>query len=279
MPRPLVLVFALFLLGSSVAGAQPAGTAAVVQGRITDAAGAGVPYASVHLAGTTAGASADTSGRFHFSTGATGSRELRARAIGYAPAVRRVELAPGDTLAVRLVLEEAVSELEEVVVAAEAGGPPALDDAPAIDALEAVTTPGTSGDPLRAVKLLPGALAGTAGSGLFVRGGEKGETRLLLDGAPVAHPYRQETPTGGAFGTLPPFLVEGLHFSTGGFSARYGARSRACWRCRPRACHGKRAAPPASASRPSRYAPPRPSRTASACASRPTAPSPGCSFA
>lgn len=45
---------------------------------------------------------------------------------------------------------------------------------------------------------------------------------FLLDQAPVVHPYKYESPTGGVFGTIPPFLVSGTHFSTGGFSAKYG---------------------------------------------------------
>ena len=48
------------------------------------------------------------------------------------------------------------------------------------------------------------------------------ETVILLDQATVVHPYKYESPTGGVFGTIPPFMVKGTTFSTGGFSARYG---------------------------------------------------------
>ncbi len=60
------------------------------------------------------------------------------------------------------------------------------------------------------------------GSGLFVRGGDVSETATLLDQATVVHPYKFESPTGGVFGTISPFLVSGTFFSSGGFSARYG---------------------------------------------------------
>jgi len=38
----------------------------------------------------------------------------------------------------------------------------------------------------------------------------------------VFHPYRSETPGGGLFGSVEPFLLEEVSFATGGFSAKYG---------------------------------------------------------
>ena len=88
--------------------------------------------------------------------------------------------------------------------------------------LDVVTTPGASADIFRAFKTFPGVATVDDGAGLFVRGGDVSETVILLDQATVVHPYKYESPTGGVFGTIPPFMVRGTAFSTGGFSARYG---------------------------------------------------------
>jgi hypothetical protein len=48
------------------------------------------------------------------------------------------------------------------------------------------------------------------------------ETRTLIDGAFVSHPYKYESPTDGAFGTIPPFMVARSSFASGGFGARWG---------------------------------------------------------
>ncbi|MEJ2567848.1 MAG: TonB-dependent receptor, partial [candidate division WOR-3 bacterium] len=60
------------------------------------------------------------------------------------------------------------------------------------------------------------------GAGLFVRGGEVNETKIILDGANVYHAYKYESPTGGFFGTFSPFLLKGTYFSSGGFGVEYG---------------------------------------------------------
>ena len=75
---------------------------------------------------------------------------------------------------------------------------------------------------MRALQTLPGVSQIDEGAGLYVRGGDTSEVLVLLDDAVVFHPYRQETPGGGLFGSVDPFLLEGLSFSTGGFSAKYG---------------------------------------------------------
>lgn len=219
--RISLLALGALLLAGLLPSQRAAGQSAVVRGRVTDAGGSGVPFAGVQIDGATAGAATDTTGRFRFATRATGAQTLRTTALGFAPVEQSVQIAPGDTLSVEIVLHAKAVELEEAVVTARSR-PTALGDAAEMRPLEAVTTAGASGDPFRALKLLPGASAAGDGSALLVRGGDKSETRVLLDGAPVTHPYRQETPTGGAFGTLPPFLVQGMHFSAGGFSARYG---------------------------------------------------------
>ena len=68
----------------------------------------------------------------------------------------------------------------------------------------------------------PGVAKTDEGAGLFVRGGDVSETATFLDRAPLYHPYRYETPNGGLFGTVDPYLISGLSLGTGAIPARYG---------------------------------------------------------
>ena len=60
------------------------------------------------------------------------------------------------------------------------------------------------------------------GAGLFVRGGDVSETRVLLDGATVISPFRLDTDRTLSLGRFDPFQLRGIHFSSGGFGAEYG---------------------------------------------------------
>ena len=210
------------LLGSAclAAGVHAQGPA-VVRGEVVDAEGEPVPFANVQLAGTTDGAATGRDGRFRFATRHLGKRQLVATFIGCEPARRTLHLAPGDTAAVRLVLRRVLIELGETAVTASTWSTGEKEDV-TLSPLDVVTTPGAAADIFRALKTFPGAAMVDDGAGLFVRGGDVSETLVLLDRATVVHPYRHESPTGGVFGTIPPFMTRGTVFSTGGFPARYG---------------------------------------------------------
>jgi hypothetical protein len=119
-------------------------------------------------------------------------------------------------------MNESSVKLKEVVVAGSAFTTGDEPKALTLRSLEVFTTPGAAADIFRAIQTFPGVVAVDEGSGLFVRGGDVGETTILLDQATVVHPYKFESSTGGFFGTIPPFLIGGTFFSSGGFSARYG---------------------------------------------------------
>ncbi len=201
----------------SVAPAQPA----VVEGQVRDARGAPVPYANVQLDGAAVGTAAGGDGRFRLETTRTGSVVLRASAVGYPPVERSLRLRAGDTSTVRFTLRAESIELGEAVVTGETFSTGSPSEA-TLGSTEAVTTPGAAGDLFRALQSFPGVAAPGDGAGLFVRGGDVTETKTLLDQATVSHPYRYESPAGGSFGAVRPFLVGGTTFATGGFSAQYG---------------------------------------------------------
>jgi hypothetical protein len=209
----LVLLLVLLPL---TAAAQPA----VVEGQVLDATSAPVSYANVRLVGPADGAATDTTGRFRFRTRQHGTATLRASAVGHETAEQTVRLAPGDTTTVQLALSSSQVQLDEAVVTGTYSTGPS--ETTTLDPTEAVTTPGAAGDFFRALQAFPGVAAPGDGAGLFVRGGDVAETKVLLDQATVQYPYQYESPAGGTFGAVPPFLVDGTQFSMGGFSAEYG---------------------------------------------------------
>src|SRR5688572_22047320 len=101
------LIIAAPLVGSHAP--SPAGALAVtgtLAGRVTSAeTGDPLPGATVNLAGTRFGATADAAGRYRIVAPA-GAYRVEARHSGYAPlAVDDVEIAEGETLPLDLALE------------------------------------------------------------------------------------------------------------------------------------------------------------------------------
>ena len=194
---------------------------AFVLGEVVGDDGSPIPFVNVQIVGATDGAATGRDGRFDFVTRHLGRQVLQATMVGFEPARRTLHLAPGDTVTVRLVLRETLITLDEVEVTASAYSTGEAETV-TLQSLEVVTTPGSAADIFRTIKTFPGVSMVDEGSGLFVRGGDVSETVILLDQATLTHPYKFESPTGGVFGIIPPFMVRGTVFSSGGFSARYG---------------------------------------------------------
>ena len=88
-----------------------------------------------------------------------------------------------------------------------------------LTAEELRTTPGTMGDPLRAISNLPGAVRTPLDAGwLLVRGGDPLDTGVYIDGTRVPLIYH----LGGFTSVVHPGFVERVEFYPGGQYARYG---------------------------------------------------------
>ena len=99
----------------------------------------------------------------------------------------------------------------------------ALPDVTLAD-LEVVSTPGAAADPFRAIQTFPGLQGVGEGAGLFVRGGDVSETRVLLDGATVLSPFRLDTDRTISFGRFDPFPAPGHPLLVGRIRGRVGER-------------------------------------------------------
>lgn len=81
--------------------------------------------------------------------------------------------------------------------------------------------PGTRGDALRAIEILPGIARPPFGSGqLIVRGSAPGDTEILLEGVPIPILYH----FGGLTSVINSRLLDRIDFVPGNFSSRYGRK-------------------------------------------------------
>ena len=212
------LIQALAIIAPSIVAAQTAASH-TIRGSTTTLAGTPVPGAEVFLLESLDAVTTDGAGNFVLQTTAQGSVTLVARHIGYAPASLSVPVDTG--FSITLALRPQAAMLTPITV--QAGAYTAGNErGTTLTALEVVTTPGATADIARAMQTLPGVQNVDDGTGLFVRGGDVSETKVLLNNTVMLSPYNYETPTGNFTVTVNPFLLDGIFFSSGGFGVRYG---------------------------------------------------------
>lgn len=209
----------LFLLLLAAPARRLAAQADTLAGTVSAPDGRPIAEAALQVEGTLDGGTSDAAGRFRFGVPATDTLRLVVRAIGYRPLA--VVLVRPHPAALALALEPLPTQLEELNAAA--GSWKVGDEAGAVlTPLEILRTPGATADVARAVQTLPGVQGVDEGTGLFVRGGDVTETRVLVNGALLLSPFRVQVPTGNVTSTVSPLLLERVEFLAGGFGARYG---------------------------------------------------------
>lgn len=223
MTRPLVAPTLIALLcltqAASAAEAQEA-KASRLDGTVTSVNGRPLADATVFLLETLEETRSDSLGRFVLTTTHQGLATVAVRRLGFQPTGVDVELPRDTTLHFRLVAQPPM--LQSITVAA--AGEYTLGDGvtATLDPLEVAQTPGAAANVARAIQTLPGVQAVDEGTGLFVRGGDVTETRVLIDEATFLSPLRFDNPTGHLTSTVDPFLLARTVFSAGGYGAAYG---------------------------------------------------------
>ena len=195
---------------------QPDGTTRVV-GTVRDTTGWPLPGATIEIDDSLVAVS-DAEGGFEIAL-VSGARYRAVVTLpGFDPHESVLEAGHG----VRLDVVLAIRRMRDQVTVTAPSPEEAVARPFLLEPVQVYRTPGANADVFRALQTLPGVSAPDETAGLFVRGGDVSEVLVSLDDAVIAHPYRNETPTGGFRGTVDPLLISGLSFSTGGFSARYG---------------------------------------------------------
>ena len=112
----------------------------------------------------------------------------------------------------------AAGELEEFTATAEVEAPPREPTRRSIGGQTLTRIPGTGGDPVKAIEVMPG-VARTSGQGdPLIRGAAWNESLSLLDGVPVPFLFH----FGGLTSFMHPRLIERVDVYPGNFSTRYG---------------------------------------------------------
>ncbi len=111
------------------------------------------------------------------------------------------------------------TEDEEVYEAvAEVDAPPRETTKRTLDKQVLTRMPGTRGDAIRAIEVLPGVARAPDGENPLIRGGGQFESLALVDGTPIPLLYH----FGGVTSVIPSRLLERVDLYPGNFSARYG---------------------------------------------------------
>jgi vitamin B12 transporter len=220
-PRKLISLFcALAALGRAAAAQQPDTGAVRVTGSVLRQDGSPVPRATVLVLDSGDSTLTLADGRFILTTRARGLVTLVARRLGSVPAT--ADLMVPASSDVRLTLIPAPPVISAMRI--EAPGEYRIGSATTatLSPLDIAQTPGAAANVARAMQTLPGAQNVDEGTGLFVRGGDVTETRVLVDDVVMLSPARFDNPTGHVTTSLNPFLLSRATFSSGGFGVAYG---------------------------------------------------------
>jgi outer membrane cobalamin receptor len=212
-------IFAFFVL---ILIHQFASGQILIKGMVTDSRRAPLPGANIFLQNTYDGATADSLGRFQFSTKQKGIQVISASFIGCQSILKKVNLDSAKVIQIDLILEESEDQIDEVVI--NAGAFEASDEKKAVimRVFDIATTPSAQGDIFGALGTLPGVQKVGEDGRVFVRGGEAYETKTFMDGMLVSSPYLSKMPDMPTRGRFSPMLFSGTLFSTGAYSAEFG---------------------------------------------------------
>lgn len=212
-------LFAFCLIASSVQGQE----LAALDGFITDASnGETLISANVLVKGTPLGGISNLSGYYAVSGIEPGTYVIRVSYIGFDTIERDVLLTAGESLRLDFALTTTEELLESIEVSADriteeevrSIGISQISVA-TIQQLPQVFEP----DVFRSLQLLPGvAQSSDYSSGLYIRGGDPGQTLILLDRTKIYNPSH----VFGFFSTFNTDAIKDVRLYKGGFPSTYG---------------------------------------------------------
>ncbi|MCY4172173.1 MAG: TonB-dependent receptor [Bacteroidetes bacterium] len=217
--RPTFFIVGLSLFSSSVFSQD----LAALDGFISDASnGETLIAANVFLEGTTRGGTSNLSGYYAVSGIEPGTYLVRFSYIGYDTITREITFESGESARIDIELTPTQELLNALEIAADriteeetrAIGVGQISVS-TIQQLPQVFEP----DVFRSLQLLPGvAQSSDASSGLYIRGGDPGQTLVLLDRTKIYNPSH----VFGFFSTFNTDAIKDVRLYKGGFPARYG---------------------------------------------------------
>ncbi len=186
-----------------------------IEGRVIDGAGHPVRGAAVSVEGKPGVAITDAAGHYQLAGIALGA-SLVVDAAGYGTGLGTVT---GAAVAdIVLLSEQQASEVIEL----KSDIPPESPGAAKLERTEMTRIPGTGGDLVRTLSIMPGVVEPTGPSlgrnGIVIRGSAPQDSKLLIDGFEVPLLYH----TIGARAIVPTEAIDKLDYLPGGFGVEYG---------------------------------------------------------
>lgn len=191
-----------------------------IHGKITDAQGEPIEFATVRIGGTAIGVTSGLEGEYTLSCAKADTITVYYSCIGYREEKRRLIEPEADvTLNVRLQLDTELLQQVEVTELKKQTGSVAT-----IDASQLKRSPDVSGG---SVESLLTMLAGVTGSNELssqysVRGGSYDENSVYINGVEIYRPQLVSSGQQEGLSIINPDLVGAIGFSTGGYPAEYG---------------------------------------------------------
>lgn len=192
-----------------------------ISGRVVDDKNRPVKGANVYLENTIDGGTTDSAGVFRFTTSETGNQTIVASEVSHATSGQPIMLVGDISDIVLRMKSNAPHELDAVVITA--GSFDASDRTKTVlKPLDIVTTAGANADVVKAMQMLPGTQQTGPDNGMFVRGGDASEAAILVDAMVVQNAFFAGAPGVATRSRFGAFQYQGVSFSSGGYSARYG---------------------------------------------------------
>jgi len=193
-----------------------------ISGTVVDNKDKPIRGASVSLDNTLDGSTTDSLGVFRFTTSEKGNQSIVASEVSHETAGLPIVIT-GDVSGIVLRLKaNKAHDLDAVTITAGSFDASTDKSKTVLKPLDIVTTAGANADVVKAIEMLPGTQQTGTDNGLFVRGGDASELSILVDEMVIQNAFFSGPPGVATRSRFGAFNYQGVSFSSGGYSARYG---------------------------------------------------------
>lgn len=208
------VLFPLLLLAAPALAQQ-----AILTGTVRDEQGKGLELVNVSLEGSATATSTDPQGKYRLELPAGSNITIVFTYLSSEPVRRHLNLQPGETRSLDLVLKNRTIVIEEVVK---------KDDRSRYEAGSVYIDPAKAGvipSPTGGIEAIIKTFVGSNNeltSQYNVRGGNYDENLVYVNDFEIYRPFLTRSGQQEGLSFVNPDLVSGVNFSLGGFQARYG---------------------------------------------------------
>jgi hypothetical protein len=191
-----------------------------IYGTIKDSRGQSVFLANIAAKGYNSGTMTNSEGKYELQITDTGPITIVASCIGFLSQEITIENNSGSRKELNFILEENISELDEVSVSARYERASAFSR---IDLKDMQLVPNTTGGIESLIKTLPGVSSNNELSSQYsVRGGNYDENLIYVNDIEIYRPFLVRSGQQEGLSFINSDLISSIRFSAGGFDAKFG---------------------------------------------------------